>query len=266
MMVIDSLTHVTSDGRWFNTNCDASIDRLLFEMAENGIDKAVVVALADYIDNEFVLEICRKHPKRFIPGASFNPCKYNNVREVKLAIRSELYEHSFRIIKLHPRLNMYDPLDPRCLAILDELSSWDRKWFVWLDTLLYYPGGFRHRSVVDTLHEIVCRYPNLFFVLLHGGGSRVLSLTEAMQGCTNVFIDISYTLCRYAQSSIWYDLQFLINTFDRRIIFGSDFPEISLSTAMSVMRSLTPNIAEDKVLNVLGMNLERLLTTCDIVL
>ena len=31
-MIIDSLTHITPDGRWFSTSHDASIDRLLREL------------------------------------------------------------------------------------------------------------------------------------------------------------------------------------------------------------------------------------------
>ena len=41
MMIIDSLTHVTPNGQWFSTSHDASEVRLLREMDEAGVDKAV---------------------------------------------------------------------------------------------------------------------------------------------------------------------------------------------------------------------------------
>ncbi len=53
-MIIDSLTHVTPDGRWFNTSHDAREARLLQEMDAAGVERAVVVALAGFIPNEFV--------------------------------------------------------------------------------------------------------------------------------------------------------------------------------------------------------------------
>ena len=53
-MVIDSLTHLTPDGRWFSTAFDASEHRLLEEMDGAKVDKCVVVALAGFIGNDFV--------------------------------------------------------------------------------------------------------------------------------------------------------------------------------------------------------------------
>jgi len=215
--------------------------------------------LADYIPNDFILEVCDRHPKQLIPGASFNPAGYETEHEAVRAFKDQLQGGSFRVLKLHPRLNRYDPLDPRSLAILEELASWEVPLPVWLDSLLYYKGGSLQKSLVDTIHEIVGRFQTINFVILHAGGSWALQLAEAIRDCQNTFLDISFTLCRYRNSSVWTDLRFLIETFDRRIVFGSDFPEFGTSQALDYFRDLTAGISTEKCANVLGANLHRIL-------
>src|ERR1041384_2030081 len=99
MKILDSLTHITPDGRWFNTALDASESRLLREMDDTGVEKAVVVALAGAIPNDFVLEACRRHAARLIPGASFNPAAHATPRAAAIAVRQELQATPFGILK-----------------------------------------------------------------------------------------------------------------------------------------------------------------------
>jgi predicted TIM-barrel fold metal-dependent hydrolase len=112
---------------------------------------------------------------------------------------------------------------------------------------------------VDTIHELVGQFPALTFVLLHGGGSWILQLAEAIRDCPNAFLDISFTLQRYRTSSVTADLQYLVSNFDRRLIFGSDFPEISIASALATFHEITEGISSEKRTNVLEANLGRIL-------
>ena len=258
-MIADSLTHVTPDGKWFGTNLDASEKELLRQLDESGAHRAVVVALAGHIDNRFVLDVCQRHPDRLVPCASLNPAAYGDVKEARANLRSELEGRGYKALKLHPRLNRYDPLDPRCLAVLEELSSWEHPLPVWLDTLFYYRGGTLQKPPVDTIHELVGRFPTLPFVLLHGGGSWIMQVAEAIRDCPNAFLDISFTLQRYRSSSIAADLRYLVSTFDERVVFGSDFPEIAIRSALDSLQEIANGISPDKFANVVGTNLSRIL-------
>jgi predicted TIM-barrel fold metal-dependent hydrolase len=259
-MIMDALTHVTPDGRWFHTGCDASESRLLRELEITQVDQAVVVPLAGYIANEFVLDVCQRRPDRLVPGASFNPTAYSTAKRAAVEFRSQLQASPFRLLKLHPRLNQYDPLDPRCLAVLEELACWKDPLPVWIDTLFYYPGGSLRKSIVDTIHDIVGKFMTIKFVLLHAGGSWALQVAEAIQDYPNAFLDISFTLFRFANSSVWMDLRYLLESFDRRMVFGSDFPEISIGTAIDYFNHLADGISQDKRDNILGRNLCTLLS------
>lgn len=258
-MIFDSLTHVTPDGRWFGTGLNAAESELLRQLNEAGVQRAMLVALAEHIDNAFVLEVCQRHPERLVPCASFNPVAENDSNAARVKLRALLQGREFKALKLHPRLNRYDPLDPRCLAVLEELASWEQTLPVWLDTLFYYRGGTLQKTVVDTIHKLVCSFPSLPFVLLHGGGSWILQIAEAIRDCPNAFLDLSFTLQRYQSSSIAMDLRYLVNTFDRRIVFGSDFPEIPIRTALDSFRKIANGIAAEKCANIMGANLSRIL-------
>lgn len=258
-MTIDSLTHVTPDGHWFHTDYDASESRLLREMDAANVERAVVVPLAGYISNEFVLEVCQRRPGRLVPGASFNPAAYSSPKKAVGEFRASLRDAPFKVLKLHPRLNRYDPLDPRVTAVLEELDSWKTTSLVWLDSLLYFAGGRLRKPLVDTLHELVGRHPELTFVLLHAGGSWALQLAEAIRDYPKTLLDISFTMRRYAGSSTATDLAFLLRTFDQRMIFGSDFPEIGVGEALADFHDISAGLASDKRDNVLGKNLAGLL-------
>ena len=258
-MIFDSLTHVTPDGRWFHTAFDATEDRLVREMDECGVERAAVVALAGHIPNDFVLRLCRKRADRFVPCGSVDPAQYRSAKRAASEFRAQFRDAGFRALKLHPRLNRYDPLDPRCLAVLEEMASWKAPLPVWLDTLFYFPGGKLRKPLVDTIHELVSRFPGLRFVLLHGGGSWVLQVAEAVRDCPNAWLDISFTAHRYAGSSVAQDLRFLISTFDRRLVFGSDFPEVSIAEALRDFRDLAQGVAREKCDNILAGNLDAIL-------
>lgn len=258
-MIYDAITHVTPDGRWFDSDHDASEAALLREMDAAGVERAVLVALAGYIPNDFVVDVCNHHSDRLTPGPSLNPASHATPSGAARAVRDELVDSDFRVLKLHPRLNRYDPLDPRCLAVLEELSSWKKPPCVWMDSLFLYRGGRPRRPVVDTIHELVSRFSTLDFVFLHAGGSWSLQVAEAIRDCPNAFLDLSFTLVRYRGSSVASDLSYLLRTFDRRLVFGSDFPEVGMTTSLATLRELAEGLEQDKLDNVLGKNLSTLL-------
>lgn len=262
-MFIDSLTHVTPDGQWFNTTMDASERELLHQLDRSGVQRAVVVALAGHIENKFVLNVCQRHPDRLVPCASFNPAAYRNLADLRKDLRAQLAGHEYKALKLHPRLNRYDPLDPRCLEALDEVASLEKPFPIWLDALFYFRGGQLRKPVVDTIHELVGRFPSLTFVLLHGGGSWILQVAEAIRDCPNAFLDLSFTMTRYKSSSLGADFRYILENFDRRVVFGSDFPEVSIESALETFREFASGVSPDKCTNILGGNLSKILSLED---
>lgn len=263
-MIIDSLTHVTPDGSWFNTHHDASLNRLLHEMDKACVDKAVVVALAGYIKNEFVVNVCKQHSDRLIPGVSLNPASYSSSKEAAQAARCLLTDGEYEVLKLHPRLNGYDPLDNRCLAILEEIASFSNPISVWLDTLFRSNKCILKKAPIDTIHELAVRFPNLRFILLHSCGSQLLQLAEFVGAFKNLVLDLSLTILYYSPSSIQNDICFLLSRRDLKLMLGSDFPEYTPSQYLNTfnMYSSEINLSGDKYNNIVGNNLLNILK-CD---
>ncbi len=257
-MFIDSITHVTPDGKWFHTHHDASESRLLDEMDKAGVSKAVVVALAGYIANDYVLEVCQRHDDRLIPCGSFNPAAYDYPHGAASEFKRVFSNASFPFVKLHPRLNGYHLHDPRLLATLDIVAELPSFRAVYLDSLFYNAVVASAKHPVDALHEIAVRYSHLKFVFLHGAGTNLLHLFEAIKPCSNIFLDLSHTLPYYSGSSLEEDFRFLIRRFDRRLMLGSDFPEYTPAKTLLVFNRLSDGLEEEKRLNILHRNLASL--------
>jgi predicted TIM-barrel fold metal-dependent hydrolase len=258
-MIIDSLTHITPDGRWFSTSFDASEGRLLREMDDAGVDKSVVVALAGYIENDFIARVCARHPQRLIPGASINPLAYPTPKEASTALTSLQSGNAFGVLKLHPRLNKYDPLSSECLTLLDGIAASHSPLPIWLDTLFQYPGASLRQSPVDTIRELVRRFPSLTFVLLHACGSDILELARSIKDCYNAFLDISYTVRRRRGGPAEKDFIEAVRLFNSKMVFGSDFPEISFREAFEDFNSRSLDLSDEDRGSVLGGRLQQIL-------
>ena len=101
--------------------------------------------------------------------------------------------------------------------------------------------------------RLVGRWPELLFVLVHGGGPDLLRLATAVRPAPNALLDISHTVTHLRDSSVPDDLRHLLATFERRLVFGSDFPEQDIADARRQLESLA---APDAAGRVLGANLQ----------
>lgn len=228
---------MTPDGRWLVPQYSAGEKDLLFQLDEAGVDKAVLVSLPGLSPNEFVLEVCRRHPGRLLPVGSFNPMAYS-AGGIADGAKKKLMDRGFIGVKLHPRMGRFDLLDPQVGHFLDEVAGWANPPRIWICTFLHYKGGKLAKSPVETLHEIVGRYPGITFILAHAGGPDILRMANAIRDCPNAFLDLSWTLTKYRGSSVETDIRYLVNTFEARMLFGSDFPETRISEAVASLETI----------------------------
>ena len=252
MRLFDSLTHVTADGRWGAGvhDYDASCGRLLSELDRVGPHRACLVAIAGIADNRTTMDVASRYADRFIPVGSIDPA--NEVDPVTGVER--LAAAGFAGLKLHPRLHGYDPLDERCRAAID--AAGQSGLTVFLDTL------FRQRTrstahPIDVVDELLVTNPGCRFVLLHATGATALELFELGRMHGHALIDLSFTLMRYAGSSVDDDIGFLCEQLDQRVCIGSDFPEYTPIEALTRFERLTLGLHEDKRENVAWRNLNR---------
>jgi predicted TIM-barrel fold metal-dependent hydrolase len=256
----DSLVHATPDGRWLSgKGHDARLETLVCRMDEAGVERACLVAIAGLIDNEWVARAAKQHPRRLVPIGSIDPVQAANEGEVERAVAG-LRRQGFAGLKLHPRANGYDPLESRCLRAIR--TAGQNGLVVYLDTL------FRQRGrptccAADIVDRIVNASPETRVVLLHGGGTEALDLFELVRLHANLVLDLSFTLLRYAGSSLDLDLAFLCRHLDQRLTVGSDFPEYQPAETFERLGLLTAGLDNVKRENIFFGNLSRLFAGWD---
>jgi len=255
MKLFDSLVHATDDGFWLGSDrYEASLNRLINEMDVAEVPRACLVAIADYIDNDSVLRMAAAHPSRLIPIGSINPGALGDTLQVQEAV-SKLAAQGFAGLKLHPRLNNYDPLDKRCLTAIQTAGAEGIP--VFLDTL-FRQRRITTRAIADVIDEIAHACSQTKIVLLHSGGHAMLNLFELGRMHSHLILDLSFTIMRYRGSSLDLDMKFLCGALDQRLIVGSDFPEYVPSEVISRMRELCHGLPDQKVRNILHGNLDKL--------
>jgi predicted TIM-barrel fold metal-dependent hydrolase len=256
MKFFDSLTHVTADGSWFGErHCDASLGTLLTQMDAAGAHRAVLVAIAGYVDNAYTLQCARAHAGRLVPVAGLDPAVLATTRRVQ-AVVGQIKAQGFAGIKLHPRLNGYDPLDAKCVAAIE--AAGEQGLVIFLDTL-FRRQGLATRHAPDVIDFLAAACPQTKIVLLHGTGPTMMELYEIVRCNDHLILDLSFTLLRYRGSSrLDDDMHFLFKTTDRLVTVGSDFPEYSLQATVARIRELTDGIEAHRVANITHGNLERL--------
>ena len=255
MKLFDSLTHVTRDGSWIGERSyDASLPRLLADMDQAGAYRALLVAIADYVDNDVIIESSRAHPTRFVPIAGLNPHTLATTRRVEAVVK-QIKTQGFSGIKLHPRMNGYDPLDAKMIAAVD--AAGEQGLVVLLDTL-FRRRGLATRHAPDVIDHLAAACPGTRILLLHGTGPTMMELYEIVRCNDNLLLDLSFTIMRYRGSSrLDDDMHFLFKTTDQLVTVGSDFPEYSPADALARLATLTQGIDEHRIENICWRNLER---------
>ncbi len=250
----DSLVHVTRDGRWIDGRHDASYERLLSELDAASVGRACLVGLAGVVDNAYVLACAQRADGRLVPVAGIDPTTLNDVGAVDEAV-ARLAADGFAGIKLHPRLNAFDPEDARAVAAIRSAAS--RGMVVFLDTL-FRQRRHATRGAADIVDSLAQAAPDARMVLLHGGGPSILEIAEVVRVRPALVLDLSFTLLHYADSSVDADLRWVMRRLDQRVVIGSDMPEYTPAAAFARAEALADGIGADKWANIAHGNLERL--------
>jgi predicted TIM-barrel fold metal-dependent hydrolase len=249
------LTHPTLSGQWISGSFDATFEGLAASFGPRcGACAVGLPGVGGYNHAEFYLKTL-KYP-RLVPVAAINSrdeCEIEN--EIDL-----IHGIGFRAIKVHPRLSglSLKADDPLLNKIFSSCSQ--RGLVVFLCT--YISAPLNNMPECDPLWTVVTllkRHYGLKCVLLHGGVSRLLQYADIVRFNPNVLLDLSFTIVKFAGSSLEMDMKYLLENLDRRICVGSDHPEISIEQLESRLELLTDNLSNEKRENIYKNNIMRLL-------
>lgn len=214
--VIDAHTHVEEHELAYNNNNNfaADSDSMVKKMDALGIDTVLTSPFIGlFVDgikaNEEVLEICKKHPGRFL---GYSCCNVNYEVE-RNAVNKYMadYPDVFVGMKPYPPGNRFD--------LTGELP---REWFEYanehhLPALIHAES----KDATDAVEILSERYPNITFILAHSGASYGMARINAAAARRhdNVVVDITYTNTGRGIVEL-----LVKEAGEDKVLYGSDMP------------------------------------------
>jgi predicted TIM-barrel fold metal-dependent hydrolase len=219
-VVIDIHTHITENGKWFNTSFDASEDALLKQMDDAKIDKSVLLPIYNFISNGFIAKSVKRHPDRFI---GFGCLSVNSWKKDL----NEILELGLKGIKFHPRIQHETIAQWEERGVLSEIEKAGIPLLVcgWQQTSSAIADMQNIQPI--QIDRIAKKYKDLKIVMAHLGGHKFWDAFFCARSNPNIYLDCSYFFDFFRRTSIEDDFWTIFKKIDEKIIFGTDFPEVN---------------------------------------
>ena len=239
--MFDSCLHVKNN----------SLNHLLLiskKLRKNKLNKALCMFDNEkkFIDRKIFLKNCNK-TKNLIPVATIR-----NTKNLKSEIRN-IKELGFKFVKFHPR-NLNIKIGSSFYIKAFKYIRETKLNIMWCTFDGWSTKKMSEINQLDFLTKLINIITPNNILLMHGGGPNLLKYYEKFRFQENVYLDLSYTLIHYQKSSLENDMIFLMNKFDKRLIFGSDFPLFSFN---KFKKSLDKLIKKSKVNKLKVKNLKK---------
>jgi len=226
---------------------------LIDYLDQNGMDKAVLLPIAPYDNNETIREVHQRYPDRIIPYCSIHPTFFQASNETipQLQLRQHVIIEKFRGLKIHPRLQQFSLKDPRVYGLLYEAARLNIP--VVIDGVTqgsYLPIRENDLREIDTYASIFYDLP---IIVAHLGGEYLYDMVDICRQRPNVFLDLSW-IPEFEQkyyrdrpdrkNAIEYAVRTLAPYY--KLIYGSDYPEESAWTIREFYEKLFADIELSK--------------------
>jgi len=248
--IFDCITHPTLDKTWvnpkYNSYCD--IELLVDDLKKYNYCKAFAVGMKNIgaYEHKNFINMVKKY-EQLVPIAY---CE--DVAELDY-----IKQLGYRGIKIHPRFSKMNFTDERIPAIIKKANELE------LLPLLCTYFSSRELNVRNNLQELSVMMngiPEEKVILLHSGVVNLLELVNMLKIYPNVLFDLSFTICKYVNSSLDMDIRFLFESFDQRICIGSDHPEVQLKFLRERFEFFSKDISQIKKENIAYKNIIKWLT------
>lgn len=245
--IIDCHYHVGEFAAEHKPGSDLESAISLFKRGD--LDKIIINSSEAVIDgnhrkgNDYIYSICKKFPEYFIGFYVFNP----NFLESRDELVDYIENKKFMGIKIHPRIHKCDISDDKYKPVWEAAAKYNV-------LVLSHTGEGQAHSDPMQLMVISKRYPNVIFILGHGGESfkGINQSIEIVNSRDNVFIDISgwgfmhKGVLEYVAKNVGAD----------KLVFGSDTGWIDFNFAVGVV-AFSDLSKKDKE-KILGKNIKDL--------
>lgn len=184
-----------------------------------GVKKIILLNLPELaFDNNLVIEEAKKHNGFFCVFPSVNPGSSSSGAELERLRASGAWG-----LKLHPRLHDYHLDSKECVTLLGIADK--LKMPVMVDC---FPDGksISLGNTPEIFAFLAEKLPDLRIAIGHSGGHRILDALMVAKSFKNIYLDLSFTLLYYRNSSVIRDIAYAIQNMNaERIFWGSDYPD-----------------------------------------
>ena len=237
---------------------EKTLDDIISDMDEAGVDKAVIVA-ADYstaygtvvVTNEDVARMSGSHPDRFIPFCSVDPSQGRlAVDRLEFAVK----DLGARGLKLVPPMQGFNFADPRHDALWHKAAELDI--IVWTHAAHQSstPGTDGRLGQPILVESVALKFPELRIVLGHCGFPWVWESWSMAVRHSNVYVDISAFTDLYNYFP-WDAYSARGN--EHKLLFATDNPLVPFADCVKAVEALP--IGDDFKSAIFGKNAEALL-------
>jgi len=227
-----------------------SVERIIIDLDQAGVDKACIMACdhrrpypyskSVYTPNEYVVEVVRKHPDRFIGVASFDPIR--DPYAAREGLEKCVKDWDMRALKLLPTYDHFYPTDERVFPIYEKAIE--------LDIPVHFHMGYTGTvnapmkyQMPYLLDEVGIRFPKMKVIVAHLGFPWVDECLCLLAKHRHWYADIAYWGAFPPEVLIDALKKFeYMCSFDR-LLYGSENPWTGTFT--KTIKNLN-NIAEER--------------------
>ena len=197
-----------------------------------------MIPIATTDNRAFTLDLAARRPDRFFTGFSVTNLETAELDEM----RGLLGDGTCRFVKVHPRTTGILPLD----ADLDPFLAVAEETGTPVIFCTYMRGPRVPMKDLSPLifDELARRRPGLRMVLAHAGSYRPLEALAVAQSHPNVYLELSHVLEYFLGCSLELDFRFILDKLDRKVVFGSDFPEYPIDDYLERAKALTRTLTD----------------------
>lgn len=241
-MLADCHVHITPYRGWSNLN---TVTKAQHRFDTTGIDKVVLIPLSvrNVDEVRYCLDVAKKHPKKYKVVPQITKEKFGLIHG------SEEYIAGF---KIHPVLQEISPTAAGCIDIINIAEEMEKPiiFHTYLQSQIL-PLEEMSPFVFDKLGKT---YKNVNFVLAHSCFPKLYDAYCLAKSNKNVYLDLSYFANVAAGTSLFADFCEMIAGIDKKVIFGSDFPEVEIDTYIGMWKFSLRKLPYDKQENIFFNN------------
>ena len=191
--------------------------------------------------NDAHLALARRHPE-MMPIATVHP--YDGA--AALAEVTRVAGLGFKVLKLHPHTQKFDPADPRVLQVV--MRAGEAGMVVLMDNFGIVPGDS------EKLFNLALHAPRTRFIFAHLGGMnfRFWNVIRAARTAKdfyadNIWFDIAGTTVLLKDSPIVDEFVWTIRGVGvDHVLLGSDFPQFTLAETLAAFAERLPLTPDEK--------------------